>query len=351
MANPTICNGMDIEKSRKPFYFHPMIHRLTDRILRPFAPRWRNEVDMERYGIARLRAFAKGYNRWRYAAKEREHREAFERDFTSLLAEEGIWTDPWPPRITLQDGWARDDSMTLPHMNRVLEQASEIIAERGGRSHFQIQQPFLRSLLFPGDLEKHTALLDFILSPEMLAIAANHLRTVPVLSKTVPPGVRFMESNAALDPEWDGPFRESQLYHLDLHDTPLIYVLVLAEDVDENTGPWTFLPASVSARAAAALRYQQPGVPYRVTDEEMYRVIDPSEAIAFTGRKGSVLFIDSSVCFHYGSRRAVKPRFQLMYGLTTPCRGDILQTVWENKYPVPDGASRLRRMVSVPWQK
>jgi hypothetical protein len=326
-----------------------MLQRLSDKLLSRFSPLWRDDASMAKYGIARLRSFAKGYNRWRYAAQDRLHREAFERDFASLLAGDEKHDIAWPPKVVMRDGWALDDSMTLPHIDRVLEQASEIIAERGGRKHSGIQQPFLRSMLFPGDLEKYPALLDFVLSPEVLAIAANHLQTVPVLSKTLPPGVRFMESNAALDPDWDGPYRESQLYHLDVHDTPLVYVLLLADDVDENSGPWTFLPASVSARATAALGYKKRGVSYRVTDEDMYRVVDPSEAITFTGKKGSVLFIDSSQCFHFGSRRAVRPRFQLMYAFTTPCRCDITQTVWENKYPIPEGASRLRRMVTVPW--
>ena len=102
----------------------------------------------------------------------------------------------------------------------------------------------------------------------------------------MPPGVRFMESNVALDPDRAGPFRASQLYHLDIHDTPLVYVLVLVEDATAESGPWTFLPASVSARAKAALRYQQPGTNYRVTDEQMYSVIDPTEVISFTGKKG-----------------------------------------------------------------
>jgi hypothetical protein len=265
-----------------------------------------------------------------------------------LLRENGALAT-FPPRIELKDGWARDDSHSFPHLDRLLEEAGEIVRERGGKKHSSSQQPFLRSLIFPGDLEKYPALLDFILSSELLAVAAQHLRTVPVLSKTMPPGVRFMESNAALDPEWDGPFRESQLYHLDIHDTPLVYVLVLVEDVTDECGPWTFLPASVSARAKKALGYQRPGRDYRVTDEEMYSVIDPKEAIAFTGKMGSVLFIDSSVCFHYGSRRSLRPRFQLMYGLTTPCRCDMFQTQFENKYPVPANASRLRRMVTEPW--
>jgi len=303
---------------------------------------------MERVGIQRLRSFAKQYNQWRYADRARSHQDAFKNGFEALLRENGTLT-AYPSHIKLKDGWVRDDSHSLPHLNRLLDQAGEIIRERGGKRHSSVQQPFLRNMLFPGDLEKYPAILDFILSSELLAVAAEYIGTVPVLSKTLPPGVRFMESNAALDPDSDGPFRESQLYHLDLHDTPMVYVLVLLEETTEESGPWTFLPASVSARAKAALRYQQPGTGYRVTDDQMYSVIDAKEAISFIGKKGSVLLIDSSTCFHYGSRRSIRPRFQLMYALTTPCRCDIFQTQYENKYPVPANASRLRRMVSEAW--
>jgi hypothetical protein len=326
-----------------------MFAKLTDRLLRPVAKFWRDKGwAMKRVGIDRLRSFAKRYNQWRYSDRARLHQDAFENGFEALLRENGTLAT-FPPRIKFSDGWARDDSHSLPYLDRVLDQASEIVRERGGKQHSAMQQPFFRSLLLPGDFEKYPAILDFILSSELLAVAAQHLRTVPVLSKTLPAGVRLMESNAALDPDWAGPFRESQLYHLDIHDTPLVYVLVLVDDVTDESGPWTFLPASVSARAKAALHYQQPGTAYRVTDEQMYSVSDSKEAISFTGKKGSMLFIDSSGCFHYGSRRSVRPRFQLMYALTTPCRCDIFQTQYENKYPVPADASRLRRMVTESW--
>jgi hypothetical protein len=325
------------------------VAKLTDRLLRPTAKFWRDKWwAMKHVGIERLRSFAKRYNQWRYSDRVQAHHDAFENGFKALLRENGSLAT-FPPRIELRDGWARDDSQSLPHLGRVLDQATEIVRERGGKQHSGTQQPFFRSLLFPGDFEKYPAILDFILSSELLGVAGQHLGTVPVLSKTLPPGVRFMESNAALDPDWAGPFRESQLYHLDIHDTPLVYVLVLVDDVTDESGPWTFLPASVSSRAKAALRYQQPGTEYRVTDEQIYSVIDSREAISFTGKRGSVLFIDSSACFHYGSRRSIRPRFQLMYALTTPCRCDIFQTQFENKYPMPPDASRLRRMVTEPW--
>jgi hypothetical protein len=155
-----------------------------------------------------------------------------------------------------------------------------------------------------------------------------------------------MESNAKLDPDDSGPYRESQLYHLDLHDNPLIYVLVAIEDILPSSGPWTFLPASASARAARAVKYRKSGVDYRMPDEMIYGAVDRNEAIEFSGPKGSVLFIDSSRCFHYGSRHAWPPRFQVMYALTSVCRTDFSQTfMTPERYPVSPGDSRLRRMV------
>src|SRR6185312_12878315 len=129
---------------------------------------------MKHVGIHRLRSFAKRYNRWRYSDRDRAHYDAFENEFEALLRENGTLAI-FPPRIKLKDGWARDDSYSLPHLDRVLEQAGEIVRERGGKKHSGAQQPFLRSLLFPGDFEKYPAILDFILSSELLAVVAQHV--------------------------------------------------------------------------------------------------------------------------------------------------------------------------------
>jgi hypothetical protein len=62
--------------------------------------------------------------------------------------------------------------------------------------------------------------------------------------------------------------------------------------------------------------------------------------------RGTVLFTDSSACFHYGSRNSIKPRFQLMLGYTTACRTDFSEAILPPKlYPIHPTDSRLRRMV------
>jgi hypothetical protein len=316
----------------------------TDKLLSKSARNWRKEENMEKYGIRNIMRAAKAYNRWRYAARARRHRTAYETELEALLAENSRGAEP--PRVVMKDGWAIDTSMSLPGLDRLLEEAGEVVKERGGKRHSDIQRPYFRNLMFFEDIHTYPSWLDFVTSSAVLATVTDHLKTIPVLSKTRPPGVRFMESNQNLDPDPPGAFGDSQLYHLDLHDSPLVYVIVLIEDVTPECGPWFFLPASVSDRAAKALGYQKRGSRYRITDEEMYRVVDPAEAIEFAYPKGTVLFIDSSRCFHYGSRLSYKPRLQLMYTYTSVCRCDFSQTFMPAfPYPVKKRDSRLRKMV------
>src|SRR5205823_7584513 len=141
-------------------------------------------------------------------------------------------------------------------LDRLIEETGEIIRERGGRKHSDIQYPFLRSLLFPGDLKKYPAFLDFVTSTELLATVIDYLGTIPVLSKVRPPGVRFMESNVKLDPDSHLLPRDSQLYHIDFYDSPQVYVLVLVEDVTRNVARGPFYrrpPRTVSPRNLATV--------------------------------------------------------------------------------------------------
>jgi hypothetical protein len=125
-----------------------------------------------------------------------------------------------------------------------------------------------------------------------------------------------------------------------------VYALVLLRDTTPENGPWTFLPRAVSEKAARKLNYWTKRHGYRLNDEQIYSEVDRKEMIEFCGKRGTVLFIESSGCFHYGSRNCVKPRFQLMLGYTGACRTDFSEAImpWKS-YPVRASDSRLRKMV------
>ncbi len=321
-----------------------MAAALVDRFLRA-TDRPRSAVeseDMEWFGIRNLMLAAKAYNLLTDGGVYVRRRRLYRRRMADLLAEEEpAAREP----VTMRDGWAIDDSLSNPDIPWAKADAEALIAERGMRGGgIHAQRAFIRDLLRPGDLERFSSLLDFALSSDVLATVAAYMRQVPVLSNTVPPGIRLTESS--IDGQIDDTYRTSQLYHLDFHDFRAVYVILLLRDATPESGPFTFLPASASERVAKALRYRRRKVPYHLTDEQVYSVIDPSEARPFIAPAGSILYIDSNRCMHFGSRDAYTTRYQLMCSYVSPCRTDFTERRHRPRpYPIGSGDTTLRRLL------
>jgi hypothetical protein len=295
-------------------------------------------------GIANTMSLAHAYNRRRFARQDEWRRAMYENHLADLLKENG---PPVARPIEMGDGWALDTSLSLPHLDRVLADADEIIAERAGmrRSADGAYRSYFQDVWTPADIERYPSFLDFATSNEILTAVSHYLRCIPVLSTALPSGIRFVESNALFDDQPDCP-HDSQLYHVDYYSWPNVYVLVLLKDTTPQHGPWTFIPRTASQIARERLNYWTQGRPYRLSDDEIYSVVHRREVIEFAYPRGTVLFIESSGCFHYGSRNAAKPRFQLMYGYSGVCRTDFSELIMPAKeYPIRPGDSLLRRMV------
>lgn len=108
-----------------------------------------------------------------------------------------------------------------------------------------------------------------------------------------------------------------------------------------------------------AARFLAP-VASRATAYDMLHpgIVDPAEVNVFTARTGTVLFVESSACMHFGSRAPATPRYQFQYSLLSPQRSD-LAAMWlpERQYRTRPGDSLLRQLVldrrlrSVPPQE
>lgn len=300
---------------------------------------------MEKLGIRTTTRLAKRYNTWQNAEAVRRRRELFERELDDLLAENGPITGPVH---TMEDAWALDTSGTLPHLDRVLADADAIIAERAGQGpRDERYRSFFRNIISVDDLARYPSFLDFACSSEVLSPICRHMGFIPCLSKTLPPGIRFVESRKDLDALNHLPPRDSQLYHIDPYDAPMGYVIVALRDVTLRCGPFTWVGEAASQRAARQLGYWAKGKPYRLSDDEVYSAIDRSrDEHVMAYPRGTVLFLDPSRCMHYGSRDALDPRYLLMIGYVSPARTDFTETfmdAWD--YPVTPDASRLRRLV------
>ena len=216
-------------------------------------------------GMANMMRIAKAYNRIRYRRLRRIHDESFKCRMEELLEENG-WSGPRKAGVRIEDGWAIDTSGSLPHLDALLESADEVIAERGGANRLEApntQQPFFFNLFEDGDFERYPAFLDFGTSSEILQSACGYMKTIPVLARTVPPGIRFNESTSRYDKWADGPWRESQIYHLDIHDSPLVYIIVTIRDYYRRK--WSLvLSARICVRCGGGqtqIRVDRPALP------------------------------------------------------------------------------------------
>ena len=301
--------------------------------------------DMRLLGIERTSALGSAWNKRRFGDSLAARRRGLDRHLQALATERERAARPAPAVDRLTDGWARDDSRSLPHLERVIEEMGEVIAERGGREWPFHGKPFLYDILPEHAWERYGSLLDFITTPEVLEPVARQSGFIPCLSGDTPPGMRVMESSMRFDPQATGPWRSSQLWHIDYHADPTIYVIVALKEIGPDDGPLHFLGQLASKRIAEELGYGRRGSSYRVSDEAVEALVDPSEIHTFTGPAGNVLFIDSSRCFHFGSRRPRNPRYQLQYAYVSPVRNDFGDLVRaQARYPLAEEAPLSRRL-------
>jgi hypothetical protein len=100
--------------------------------------------------------------------------------------------------------------------------------------------------------------------------------------------------------------RSSQRWHRDFNDRHLLKAFVYLVDVDEQTGPFEYVPRSAPGSELEALWPWRPlGDNYPPEDELAEQVGD--RAVAFTAPKGTIIFCNTSG-FHRGGFASGKPR-------------------------------------------
>lgn len=320
-----------------------MIGRAMDVLMTP-AAKLLDRNHMGFLGVNATSGLAKTYNRLRFQKFHEFRVRQYRENFRELIEENG---NPVAPINVMKDGWVIDTSGNLPYLEELISEAGEIIKERGGVGREKRFRPFFQDIITEEHFSRYPSILNFATSSDVLSTICEYLQFIPILSYSKPYGVRLVESWKKFDSTPDAPLRDSQLFHLDYHDTPMTYAIVVLRDITMEQGPFCFLPTSVSSKAVKELGdYHTRKGGHRVTDERMYSVVPDSELIKLCYPAGTVLFLDSNACFHYGSRNAVKPRHLLMFAYVSACRTDFGDLVLRNmSYPVQKGDSRLRRML------
>lgn len=226
-----------------------------------------------------------------YAATRRD--EARERDAGRYrLANElrAQVSTPIPPErgfLVLAPGTIESVAPVVAAGNEVLDEIGhEALGEQANKGGFLAQ-----GLLPESAIDLDSPYMRFALSEDVIALVSDYLGLVPVLTQ--------------IDIWYSihGPksLRSSQLWHLDHADVTQVKVWVHLNDVDTSSGPLTAIDASSSDVLADRVRYDFDSG-YRVDDASVDEVVGRDELVRFEGPSGTVDFVDTSRCFHFGSR-------------------------------------------------
>jgi hypothetical protein len=147
----------------------------------------------------------------------------------------------------------------------------------------------------PIDLRPHSALLDLALAPPLLAAASAYLGEIPALASVQIYATTDRHSMAG-----------NNFYHFD-KDHRMVKFWMAVTDIDDESGPFTFLPADKSRVVREKVGYHG-----RIPDERVYSAARPEDRVEFKGPPGSMILVDTCRCIHFGSRTRKGPRVMLL---------------------------------------
>lgn len=169
------------------------------------------------------------------------------------------------------------------------------------------QKRFLVNVLDTRTLTLESPLMQLALRPDVLSAVSRYLRVVPFLT-----AISVFHSDAV-----KGQPKSSQLHHCDGDDVRQLKLFVYCADVDARSGPLTVVSAAESAyvRRRTGYQYRQ-----RLRDEDLRAILGDAAEQPILGPAGTMAFVDTSRCFHFGSRveAGAPPRLAVMIQYQTP---------------------------------
>ncbi len=167
-----------------------MIGKVIDKAIKP-AARLLDRNSMQALGVNNTMKLARAYNSLRYGKHHEYRKKQYRDNFEELIAENG---HPLTPVNEIKDGWVIDTSGKLPYLEQLLEDADDKIKERGGIKRQDYGRPFFQELIIEEHFEKNTSILNFATSSDVLSTICKYLEFIPMLSYSMPYGVRLIES-------------------------------------------------------------------------------------------------------------------------------------------------------------
>ncbi|WP_341530574.1 2OG-Fe(II) oxygenase [Nostoc sp. UHCC 0302] len=107
--------------------------------------------------------------------------------------------------------------------------------------------------------------------------------------------------------------RKSRLWHLDKEDRKVLKVIVYLNNVNEQNGPFQYIPKYFSSKIFNSLKYNYE----YIQDKAMQTVISPLNWKSCIGASGTVIIADTANIFHRGKIPIDSDRFTIFFDYTS----------------------------------
>jgi hypothetical protein len=166
---------------------------------------------------------------------------------------------------------------------------------------------FMVPMLDTAKVTLDSPMLRLALRPDIVSAVSSYLGMVPVIAFLQ---VFYSEANS-------DEARSSQLFHCDADATTQVKIFVLCSEVTRSNGPLTLLDARTSRAVRSRLGYHFGG---KIKDKRLAGIVNESDHHPIVGAPGTVCFVDTTQCFHFGSRveSGTAPRLVTMIQYLTP---------------------------------
>lgn len=218
-------------------------------------------------------------------------------------------------KIDLVRGYVVADLSQEPEIQNAIHACREVAADVdlfdvNYKKNYK-EKPYLLSYYIPFHNSKALPIFELACHALIIDPIADYLGEVPILQAAVV----LYSPNKELS-------RGSQLFHMDGGDYRLVKTYIFIDDVTDTCGPLTIVPADQSRRIYNTLRRAgKTRVRNKKLDDGLVLgAVRDAKPVPLCGPSGTVAFVDTTRCYHYGSRpsgQGSKPRFILHLYYTT----------------------------------
>lgn len=186
---------------------------------------------------------------------------------------------------------------------------NQLLASASGKHQYLLALPIKHELTLDSPL------LRLALHPALVSTVTEYIGILPILNSV----------NILYSPNQNIFSQSSQYFHLDPEGVRQVKIFIYLDEVNEDSGPFTLIPVTASKQVYPVYKGG------RLEDDFVSAIVRETEFTPIVGSPGTMLLVDTSSCFHFGSRPGSKARPAILLQYVSPLAMIFPRFGWSRK--------------------